>query len=162
MTWVNGSVFSIRLTFGKSENNEKKDAGRIQKMEEKDLNLKVLVAEDNLVNQKVMQSFLKRWKVECVIVSNGKEVLDELKNQEFDLILMDLEMPIMDGYEATAQIRKLEDSVKKDIPIIALTAAALNEVKEKVYSIGMTDFVTKPFNPVELRQKLSEVQDKQQ
>ena len=156
-----GSVFSIKLTFGKSDNKEKTDAGRVQIMEEKELNLRVLVAEDNLVNQKVMQSFLKRWKVECVIVSNGREVLEELKTKEFDLILMDLEMPVMDGYEATSIIRKMENSSKRDIPIIALTAAALNEVKEKVYSIGMTDFVTKPFNPVELRRKLSDVQDNQ-
>lgn len=154
----NGSVFSIKLTFGKSENKENTNPGEVQILEEKDLNLRVLVAEDNLVNQKVMQSFLKRWEVECIIVSNGKEVLEELKAKEFDLILMDLEMPVMDGYEATSIIRNMEDPSKRDIPIIALTAAALNEVKDRVYSIGMTDFVTKPFNPVELRRKLSDVQ----
>jgi CheY-like chemotaxis protein len=70
---------------------------------------------------------------------------------------MDLEMPEMDGYEAATAIRNLEDTTKKNVPIIALTAAALNEVKEKVYSVGMNDFVTKPFNPVELRRKLSEI-----
>lgn len=152
-----GSDFIVQLDFGKSDNKENTDAGRVEMIEEIELNLRVLVAEDNLINQKVMQSFLKRWKVECVIVGNGVEVLEELKKNEFDVVLMDLEMPEMDGYEAASLIRKMEDEKAKNIPIIALTAAALNEVKEKVYAVGMTDFVTKPFNPVELRRKLSEI-----
>ena len=152
-----GSEFIVQLTFGKSDSQENTAAGIIEMEQEQDLNLKVLVAEDNLVNQKVMQSFLKRWKVDCVIVSNGIEVLEELKENEFDVILMDLEMPEMDGYEAASLIRKLDDTSVRNIPIIALTAAALNEVKEKVYAVGMSDFVTKPFNPVELRRKLSEI-----
>ena len=152
-----GSVFSVKLTFEKPEEKENSDAAERQEVEEKDLNLTVLVAEDNLVNQKVMQSFLKRWKVNCVIVNNGEEAIEELGKKDFDLILMDLEMPKMDGYEATIKIRELEDPKKRNIPIVALTAAALNEVKEKVFAVGMTDFVTKPFNPVELRKKLSEV-----
>lgn len=152
-----GSVFSVKLTFGKSEKKENLNTIEAQKIEEKDLNLKVLVAEDNLVNQKVMQSFLKRWKVDCIIVNNGIEAIEELEKTHFDLILMDLEMPMMDGYEATIKIREMKDPTKRDTPIIALTAAALNEVKEKVFAVGMTDFVTKPFNPVELRKKLSEM-----
>lgn len=125
--------------------------------EEQELNLNVLVAEDNLVNQKVMQSFLMRWKVNSVIVSNGIEVLAELEKNDFDLILMDLEMPEMDGYEAASLIRKLDNPSKSQIPIFALTAASLFDVKEKVLSVGMNDFITKPFNPVELRRKLYEL-----
>ena len=152
-----GSEFKVQLKFEKLENKEHTDAGRVEVEVEKILNLRVLVAEDNIVNQKVMQSFLKRWEVDAVVVSNGIEVIEELKANEFDLILMDLEMPEMDGYEATTLIRKMEDQSKCNIPIFALTAAALNEVKEKVYAVGMNDFVTKPFNPVELKRKISEV-----
>lgn len=152
-----GSEFIVLLTFGKPENKENTDAGRVETQEENIEGLKVIVAEDNLVNQKVMQSFLRKWKVDATIVSNGLEAIEALKSNEVDLILMDLEMPEMDGYEAATAIRNLEDATKKNIPIIALTAAALNEVKEKVYSVGMNDFVTKPFNPVELRRKLSEI-----
>lgn len=153
-----GSEFIIELAFSKSTNKENTESERVLNIEEQELDIKVLVAEDNLVNQKVMQSFLKRWKVDCVIVSNGVEVLEQLKDNEFDLILMDLEMPEMDGYEAASLIRKLENPSKSRIPIFALTAAALNDVKEKVYAVGMNDFVTKPFNPIELRRKLYELQ----
>jgi signal transduction histidine kinase/ActR/RegA family two-component response regulator len=152
-----GSEFSVILSFDKAENKENTDAGRVEIKEEHITGLKVLVAEDNLVNQKVMESFLRKWEVDATIVDNGLEVIEELKKTDFDLILMDLEMPEMDGYEAATLIRKMEDSTKKNVPIIALTAAALSDVKEKVYSVGMNDFVTKPFNPVELRRKLSEI-----
>jgi signal transduction histidine kinase/CheY-like chemotaxis protein len=155
-----GSEFNIQLGFKKSDSKDNSDKGSVEMEEELDLNLRVLVAEDNVVNQKVMQSFLKRWKVECVIASNGLEVLEELKKDTYDLILMDLEMPEMGGYETASVIRAMEDESIKNIPIIALTAAALNEVKEKVYSVGMNDYVTKPFNPVELRRKLSEIDTK--
>lgn len=153
-----GSEFKVVLTFNKSENNENTDPGRVEAAEEQKIDLKVLVAEDNLVNQKVMQSFLRRWEVEAVVVANGMEVLAELEKNEYDLILMDLEMPVMDGYEAAEAVRNLDDPKKSNIPIMALTAAALNEVKERVFSVGMNDFVTKPFNPVELRRKLSEIE----
>ena len=80
-----------------------------------------------------------------------------MKVQLPDLVITDVVMPEMDGYEAATFIRNMEDTSKKDVPIIALTAAALSDVKEKVYSVGMNDFVTKPFNPVELRRKLSDI-----
>ncbi|HKL18458.1 MAG TPA: response regulator, partial [Halalkalibaculum sp.] len=78
------------------------------------------------------------------------------------IILMDLQMPMMDGYQSSQAIRTIDDQRKRNIPIIALTAAALKEVKEKVYASGMNDFITKPFNPVELQEKLEfHVLDKQ-
>ena len=75
----------------------------------------------------------------------------------FDLILMDLQMPIMDGYEATEIIRSMKDTSKNKIPIIALTAAALSEVKKEVYASGMNDSVKKPFDPIELQKKMVDV-----
>jgi len=152
-----GSEFKVELTFGKVEVQEEAKPTNVFASNDSILDLKVLVAEDNLVNQKVMKSFLKRWEVDCVIVNSGLEVLEVLKETHFDLILMDLEMPDMDGYEATLAIRNMDDPIISKIPIFALTASALSEVKDRVYEVGMNDFVTKPFNPVELKRKLSEV-----
>ena len=151
-----GSTFTVMLTFGKVEEvsygskgdaDEKEDISKLK-------GLKVLLAEDNIVNQKVMIRFFERWKIQMKVVDNGLEVLNALKEENFDLILMDLQMPEMDGYEASEQIRKLDDPYKRKTPIIALTAAALNEVREKVYASGMNDFVTKPFDPEDLQEKL--------
>ncbi len=115
---------------------------------------KILLVEDNVINQKVMLRFLDKWNVDVDVANNGIEAVSMLKDNIFHLILMDLQMPKMDGYEATRQIRALDNKQKCAVPVIALTAAALSEVKKKVYASGMNDFLTKPFNPVELRKKL--------
>ena len=154
-----GSTFYVALEFGKGEGMELSDAkasktfGNTQALKGKH----ILLAEDNLVNQKVMKRFLERWEVNMTIVDNGKQAVEALKKTSFDLVLMDLQMPEMDGYEATTKIRALSDPSRREVPIVALTAAALQEVKEKVYASGMNDFVTKPFNPVELQQKLADL-----
>ncbi|HEX6983433.1 MAG TPA: response regulator [Balneolaceae bacterium] len=114
----------------------------------------VLVVEDNIINQKVLARFLAKWKVRVIIAENGKQALDEIKSNLVSLVLMDLQMPEVDGYEATRLIRALNDTQKSNIPIIALTAAALQEVKERVLSTGMDDYLTKPFDPDELKKKL--------
>ncbi len=152
-----GTTFFVDLTFEKGESTQVETKADIsaESEEEKLRGIRVLLAEDNIVNQKVMNRFLERWEIHLSIVENGEEAVELVKKEDFDLVLMDLQMPIMDGYEATAAIRKLKDETKKDIPIIALTAAALKEVKEEVYASGMNDFVTKPFNPVELRNKMA-------
>lgn len=151
-----GSTFYVTLTFKKGEFDGKASSEIITKDLQKDAlkGVKVLLAEDNVVNQKVMQRFLERWKVDTTIVENGKKAVQKIKTETFDIILMDLQMPEMDGYEATMAIRSLDDPIKRQVPIIALTAAALKEVKEKVYACGMNEFVTKPFNPNELKQKI--------
>lgn len=114
----------------------------------------VLVVEDNMINQKVLTSFLKKWRVRTIIAENGEKALSKLQNNEVHLVLMDLQMPIVDGYEATQLIRSLNDRQKAQIPIIALTASVLKEVKEKVFATGMDDYLSKPFNPDELQTKL--------
>ncbi len=111
---------------------------------------RVLLVEDNIMNQKVAMMFLERWQVNCDLATNGKEALDHFKNSTYDLILMDLQMPEMDGFQATREIRKTNQKV----PIIALTAAALVEVRQKSISCGMNDFITKPFQPELLHEKL--------
>lgn len=152
-----GSTFAVEITFDKGEGKAIKEEKSIDHEEtEKALRgIKVLLAEDNIVNQKVMHRFLERWEIKMTIVDNGIKVLEEIKKSDFDIILMDLQMPEMDGYEASSKIRKLEDANKRGTPIIALTAAALKEVREKVFASGMNDFVTKPFNPADLQHKMA-------
>ncbi|MEX2363876.1 MAG: ATP-binding protein, partial [Balneolaceae bacterium] len=141
-----GSTFFVHLNFDKNKEVASSNFNNAPQADKVSLTgLKVLMVEDNLVNQKVMQHFLERWNIEMVVVDNGEQAVEAVKSDTFDLVLMDLQMPLMDGYEATEKIRMLEDPSKRKIPIIALTAAALKEIREKVYASGMNDFVTKPF-----------------
>jgi CheY-like chemotaxis protein len=114
---------------------------------------RVLVVEDNKVNQIIAQKFLKQWEINITIAENGKEALKKLENDHFELILMDLQMPEMDGYETTQRIRK-SNSPYQNIPIIALSASAMLQIRDKALIVGMNDFVTKPFNPNELYAKM--------
>ena len=116
--------------------------------------LKVLVVEDNKINQIVTKKFLEKWDVVFDIVDNGQKAIDIVQQKEFDLILMDIQMPVMDGYMATKGIRNLSDEKYKKIPIIALTASGENEIQANIIDVGMTDYITKPFNPNELYSKI--------
>ncbi|WP_017733222.1 ATP-binding protein [Nafulsella turpanensis] len=114
---------------------------------------RLLLVEDNQVNQFIALEFLKNWGMEVEVANNGVEAVELAKARIYDLILMDLQMPEMDGYEASRTIKALESPSGK-APIIALTASAQLDSKDKVYKSGMVDFVAKPFNPNELRAKL--------
>ena len=105
-------------------------------------NKKILIAEDNRINQIVTKKILENNGMTCVIATNGKEAVLEMKNQKFDLILMDLNMPIMDGFEASRQIRLSHTK----IPIVALTAVEVEEVRNKIYIAGMNDIIVKPYD----------------
>jgi len=111
-----------------------------------------MVAEDNLVNQQVAMGLLKRWGCEVTVVGNGIEALEALKVSIPELILMDVQMPEMDGLEATRKIRK--DPRFSSIPILALTAHVLPEERQKCKDAGMDDYVPKPFKPGELRERV--------
>jgi CheY-like chemotaxis protein/HPt (histidine-containing phosphotransfer) domain-containing protein len=113
----------------------------------------ILLAEDNPVNQAVAEAILTRAGYQVVIVGNGREAVETLKDRNFDLVLMDVQMPEMDGYEATGAIRKLAGA-KAKVPIIAMTAHAMAGDREKCLEAGMDDYVTKPINSAELRQTI--------
>ncbi|MDB5121311.1 MAG: response regulator [Sphingobacteriales bacterium] len=115
----------------------------------------VLLAEDNKINVLLAKQFLKQWEIECDVAENGLIAFDMVQQKQYDLILMDLQMPVMDGYQSARQIRDLAPIHYKEIPIIALTASAMLEVRGKIMEAGMTDTVTKPFNPDELFAKIS-------
>ena len=111
--------------------------------EEEEKQIKVLAAEDNKVNQLVLQKVLTKLSFEFKIVSNGQEAIDSLDKEDFDIILMDQHMPIMDGVEATKIIRNSDKKYSK-IPIIALTASTLKEDMDECINSGMNTFVVKP------------------
>ena len=119
----------------------------------------ILVVEDNPVNQLVIKAILKKWPFTTFdTAANGLLALEKLKESTFDLILMDLQMPEMDGYEATQAIRKGECGENNlDIPIIAVTADATDKAKNKVFEVGMDDYTTKPIDSEELYAKAKEL-----
>ncbi|MFQ3578742.1 MAG: ATP-binding protein [Bacteroidales bacterium] len=108
--------------------------------------LTILIAEDNLTNQKYIKNLLLLYNLKPYIVNNGLEALEAVHNNNFDIILMDLNMPEMNGIDATIAIRNDADPKIKSIPIIALTAAAYKEDKEKMLAAGMNDYLSKPIN----------------
>lgn len=115
----------------------------------------LLLAEDNLVNQKVATQFLKRLGMTCDVVGNGREAVAALQQKEYDLVLMDLHMPEMDGLEATREIRARESKqARPRLPVVALTADAVKGDREKCIEAGMDDYVTKPIRLNEIRNVL--------
>lgn len=114
-------------------------------------NIHILLVEDNKVNQIVVEKFLNKWGVGVTIAENGQQAVEMVKKQEFSLILMDLQMPVMDGYEATSIIRKTGITT----PILALTASVRLGQKKRALDIGMNDFLIKPLTPSDLYHKIA-------
>lgn len=119
--------------------------------------MSILLVEDNELNQKLMKIGLTRYNYNVTIASNGLEGVEMFKQNKFDLILMDIMMPVMDGFEATKEIRNLERETGKlnRIPIIAFTANTINNDREKCIKGGMDDILVKPFDINKLRKILS-------
>jgi PAS domain S-box-containing protein len=116
--------------------------------------LSILLAEDNLVNQKLAVRLLERRGHQVVVANNGREAVEMLKRQHFDAILMDVQMPEMDGYEATAAIRREEQTTGKHIPILAMTAYAMKGDRERCLEVGMDGYISKPVRAKELFESL--------
>lgn len=158
-----GSVFSFELDFlpdnseippsvteGESSNNAGSTQYKIQPGSLKGIRL--LLVEDNIINIKVASQLLKHWGVVFEVALDGLKALEIFETGKFDLILMDLHLPGMDGFEATIEIRKKDPG----IPIFALTAASMTEEKDKVFAVGMNDFIMKPFKSEELHKKINQ------
>jgi CheY-like chemotaxis protein len=116
--------------------------------------LRVLIAEDNMVNVMLMKKLFSKWGITPTVAENGERAIEMVQYGNFDIILMDLQMPILNGFDAAMEIRKMRDPKKANIPIIALTASALFDIKERVFNSGMNDYVSKPFKPEELKEKM--------
>jgi len=150
-----GSEITVNLPFeitvkevvDSPETVSPKDVPEVKKIEEPKVREKVniLVAEDNIVNQRLVKELLTRKNYDVTIVENGLKIFDVLEKSRFDLILMDIQMPIMDGLEATSIIREIEKGTGKHIPIIGITAYAVKADKEKCLFAGMDNYMSKPF-----------------
>jgi len=116
----------------------------------------ILVAEDNVINQKVVANMLDKMGYTFEIAADGNEAVEHVLNQDYDLILMDCHMPVLDGYEATKKIRLLDDPIKSHTPIIAFTANTMASDIEKCLSVGMNDYLPKPMTMESLVQKIEE------
>ncbi|MGZ4873678.1 MAG: response regulator, partial [Candidatus Angelobacter sp.] len=128
-----------------------------EKVEQASDQLKILLAEDNLVNQSLAVRLLRKMGHQVAVAQTGKEALYSLRSEKFDLVLMDVQMPEMDGFEATREIRKSEHGRQQHIPVIAMTAHAMNRDHESCLNAGMDDYVAKPINREDLRQTIDRV-----
>jgi CheY-like chemotaxis protein len=116
--------------------------------------LKVLIVEDNVVNQYLLSKILKDWKIEIDVADNGRKALEIFEANDFDLILMDTHMPEMNGYETAKMIRTTFSEPKRSIPIISLSAASFEHEQQEAIDAGMNDVLTKPFQARDLHSKM--------
>jgi CheY-like chemotaxis protein len=118
--------------------------------------LKILLVEDNLLNQKVVMFNLKKFNYDITAVTNGLDAIKIAKENQFDLVLMDLMLPEMNGFEITVELRKheKETGIENPVPIIALTANTLDNDRDKCFEVGMNEYLSKPFTANELAAKI--------
>ncbi|RYG15002.1 MAG: response regulator, partial [Chitinophagaceae bacterium] len=153
--------FEIRYNLDDAQMDQLNTIPNSSSSDESDISgLKVLIAEDDQMNILLMRKLLAKWNLKPDFVNNGLEAVEYCKTNSYDLILMDIHMPKMDGYEATTIIRALDDKTKSEIPIIALTASVALDVRNKITEVGISDFISKPFKPTELRAKLEAIAGK--
>jgi signal transduction histidine kinase/ActR/RegA family two-component response regulator len=143
-----------RLTVPLQQQNYQQQPPVVAEMEDLGSSLRVLIAEDNPVNVMLMKKLFSKWKIVPTIAENGERAVEIVQYGNFDIILMDLQMPVMNGFDASMEIRKMTDPAKANIPIIALTASALFDIRDQVTNAGMNDYVAKPFKPDELMEKI--------
>jgi PAS domain S-box-containing protein len=147
-----GSKFSFTLPYGVAKQQNAQPAPATETYRLNDVRL--LLVDDNSSNRMVATSFLNKMGVQVAVAENGAVALKKVQEQDFDIILMDLQMPQMDGYQATQAIRKLRGKYQT-LPIIALTADVVSDAKDRVKKAGMNDYLSKPFSPDVLYRKIS-------
>jgi signal transduction histidine kinase len=147
-----GSTFSFEINFEKAHNivNESETLNQYQDLIDK----KILIAEDNTVNIFLIRKICQKWKVDYTIVENGLDAYNAVLSNDYDIILMDINMPVMDGYESSKLIRRIADHKKSNIKIIALTATTDETVDKAILEAGINDVVLKPYDTDFLYQKL--------
>ncbi len=153
-----GSIFSFKLTYKKATEQSSLKAQTEEKFDHTPIKkLNILLVEDNTLNQLLAKKVLNDWGWEVEIAGDGLAAVDKVRHNDFELVLMDIQLPEMDGYQATQEIRKKLPYPKSSIPIIAMTAHAISGEEEKCYNAGMDGYISKPFNPEKLYQKIISV-----
>jgi two-component system sensor histidine kinase EvgS len=144
------NIINVLGIAAKNEQRQMKEEhdNHLNNLKKLNKDIHILLAEDNLINQRVAIAFIKKTGFKIDIANNGKEALLATRNKKYDVVLMDVQMPQMDGLEATREIRKEKSA--KDLPIIAMTANAMKGDKEKCLDAGMNDYLSKPIKPTEL------------
>jgi signal transduction histidine kinase/DNA-binding response OmpR family regulator len=135
---------------GEKGSTEKPASVTRHSLREEEMPLRILLAEDNFVNQRLASRILEKHGHSVITAANGRQALERLATERFDLVLMDVQMPEMDGFEATASIRKMEEATGTHLPIIAMTAHAMQGDKERCLAAGMDGYLSKPLNVKEL------------
>ena len=166
LTEPDKTIFEFTLTFleenGHNEHSREQDKPASQPAPPPEKpgielnNANILMAEDNISNQQIINLYIKNEVNKVDVAFNGKEVLEKFGHAKYDLILMDIQMPVMDGIKATRKIREIEKSTNSHTPIIAVTANAFPEDRERCMSAGMDGYISKPFQPEELLQLIRE------
>jgi PAS domain S-box-containing protein len=154
-----GSTFSIILPFGNVDSSlpvNSLPTSRISDFKWK-MKLNVLYVEDVVTNQFLIDEILSDWGIKVKMASDGFEALEMIREKCYDLVLMDIQMPGIDGLETTRRIRAMDDDYFKNLPILALTASTNDSTKDEIFLAGMQDFVLKPINVDDLRTKIVEV-----
>lgn len=150
-----GTTFIVRIPYEKGNKSMLKPALSENRVYDRMDKKRILVAEDVTINQIIVKQILEDWGHDVVIAGNGQEAIDNLKKEDFDLILMDIHMPKMDGYEATQIIRNMSQIKKASVPIIALTANAFKNEIDRFSDAGFNDYITKPFTEQKLFRSMS-------
>lgn len=150
-----GSCFYFRIKYKKAATSTEGHSRALLHVPTKEMNdLNILLVEDNSMNQLLAQKVLGDWGWSVEIAKNGIEAIEKLSSKDFDIILMDIQMPEMDGYEATRRIRSDFPTLKRNIPIMAMTAHVMPSEEEKCYKAGMNGYISKPFDTQVLYAKI--------
>lgn len=153
-----GTTFKVKIPFKKAEHGSsfasQSNQSFIHEFQPLE-GLKVLYVEDVIPNQFLMEGLCDTWHIQLDTALNGLEALEKVKQNHYDLILMDIQMPEMDGFEAAREIRNLQDPHYSNIPILALSASVSDGTRMQIKENGMDDYITKPINPKDLHHKLS-------
>lgn len=151
-----GSTFSFELQMKEVKKTPQSTSGTQTELHHQPETTRILLAEDNVINQMVVKSILEPKGYQLTIVNNGQEVIEEIYKDSYDVILMDVQMPIMGGLDATRFIRNATEAPLSETKIIALTASVLKEDIKACYNVGVNDFLSKPFKTNELLEKIDQ------
>lgn len=149
-----GSTFTVSIPYrlGNATLLSRNDTAPLHRFD----NARILVVEDNMINQLVVKRTLENWGLTVVLASNGLDAIQKLRTEVFDIVAMDVQMPVMDGFEATRVIRTELPPPVRSIPIIAMTASVLYDPRARVKEVGMDDYISKPFKPADLNHLLAQ------